>query len=87
LTSTKRGSVREEVSKAGFGIFCAIAEGIIKGFCKFNIVHPSFETQTLIHSKDVSVWSSVCRVIPCDVLLFPGKERDKDNRKLDHPAV
>ena len=67
--------MREEVSEVAFGIFCAIADGIIKGFCKINIVHPPLETQALIHPKDVPVWSSVGCVIPGDVLPFPGYER------------
>ena len=87
FTSTNRGSMSEEVRKVGFGIFCAITDGLIKSFCEPNIVHPPLETQALIRSKDIPVRRPVRGVIPGDVDPFPGKERQQDDCKLDHGAL
>jgi len=56
----------EEVREVGFGIFCAITDGIIKGFWEIDIVHPPLEMQAPIRSEDIPVRRSVCGVIPCD---------------------
>lgn len=72
LTSTKRGSMREVVSEVAFGIFRAIVDGIIKGLCEINIVHPPLETQALFRAEDVPVRRSVGGVVAGDVFPLAG---------------
>lgn len=86
LTSTKRGSMSEEVGKVAFGIFCAIADGIIEGFGEVTTVHPPLEAQALIHTENVAVWRSMRGVIPSNVFPFAGGEGQEDNCKIEEFA-
>ena len=86
-TSTNFGLVLEVVRKVRLGIFCAVADGIVKSLVELNIVHPPLESQALFSSQNIPMRNAMGGVVTSDINPIAIQECKQNHRKPNHKST